>query len=1244
MKKVLTLMGLLVITSITAAQPFYGWQNEYDGTEANTLALWNFNETEIYGSGYRAYDMTQYPDTTHAAWLANLTNTTYADGGKFGWGLHLSGGTDGADRALIGDGADIFPSGADPSISVEFWVKLNSLTQSQQYFVDKRRTENAGFSMQMVRVAGMSDSQYRLYWQIGDGATLINNYADLNWETDQWYHIAGTWDAATDTSKIYRNGVEMASLTSAGKSIANSTQNLFIGNRAVSAYNALNGTIDGLRISDVAYQYATPPYDGSPYYDWQYEYDGSEANNVVLWNFNEFETAERALNVVNNYRPYVIKQGGAYFAQDGKFGGCFRNIGGTSSADYGQIWGDASAPIPFPTGTNPSLSIEMWVSMDEFTAGTAYLIDKGASLNSGYRIYLHQVYSDRENMYRVNFITGDGTNQVYVWADMVWRTDTYYHIAATWDATTKTAKIFRNGREYVAKTFPGVEITDSTTVAARLANRATSAYAAFKGAIDGVRISSVAYNYAAPEPSSPYYGWVNEYDGSDAYAIALWNFNENEIYTAGADAAAWNSFSYTTVNNTSVDYRMIARGYAEFVDDDGAYDPNTPGIVDGAFQNFGGEYSADFAFAWGGANIFPAGADPSLTIESWVKFDDVTNNVRHQLFDKCFTHKSGYQLYFYKEPWMGEGLYNSWLEVGDGTTSARVTELIEFEADRWYHVAGTWNADTRTLSLYIDGEKVGASYWPGLSITNNTQVLRIGNRLGSTYGCLSGYMDGVRISGVAYDFAPIPGYVAPVVPGDISGNMFVGEQDLALIAQDWLTSTITGADYGTFFAAATDTKSSLDADGIYPDGQNMLFSLYGINEYDIDKVKTSGFTAIGPYYSNPDGGNVTGGSFLNYIDDYNLGVKYIYRLGIDIDFLSGEYDMPTDNEIITAFTAMVNEVKDNSNIVMWYIAPEELRPWMSDEIHYLEVAADAIRAADTYGRGVWMYEPNLRSSSQLAQTLIFQDYFGKGSYASTAGFEKERVWIRWSMEQMTGAITTSGATGTLINALGMATDPALESDYDLIGDYVRHDTYLSLLHGAKGVVVWSGARRAGFNTHSIYLDEYAEVAEQLTGSAALADVFLFGEEKSDLSVAITSGPTTATVAATGSYPEYTASSISYGEYNGIDGAKYLFIVNSANAQVGVEVSGLPASSAYIQDVFNQSLFTETQGTMAISLSPWQVVAYKIVSETDVCGLAGDAFLITDISGAAGYPDCIVNLYDFAVIAENWLNCEGEGCL
>jgi len=98
--------------------------------------------------------------------------------------------------------------------------------------------------------------------------------------------------------------------------------------------------------------------------------------------------------------------------------------------------------------------------------------------------------------------------------------------------------------------------------------------------------------------------------------------------------------------------------------------------------------------------------------------------------------------------------------------------------------------------------------------------------------------------------------------------------------------------------------------------------------------------------------------------------------------------------------------------------------------------------------------------------------------------------------------------------------------------------------------------------------------------------------------------------------------------------------NNINAAVGI---GIYANSDYTPWGTNDSYSNSHDGLIdevAIydnALSPEDVA--KIYTEGPIyCGMNGMTYLKGDISGATGLPDCYIDLYDLAVVLENWLEC------
>jgi len=263
---------LMVASTTVVATPYcYGWTQEYTGSEPGTVALWNFNATSTISGGHKSNVIgagtndwyAQTDDTT----TTNTSHATFVAGGKWGGGLENIGQTTGGgyryDSATVNGGttaANLFPTGSDPNLSVECWVKFDTIGTYAEFLVDHRSTGTASTATgYQLSLSAARELKFSLGTGLAD-ATIATNFieatsAALLWTAGQWYHIAGTWDAATDTAKVYRDATVVATTIAAGKTIVNSTKPLAIGQRLTSNYGALDGVIDEVRISSVAYIY-----------------------------------------------------------------------------------------------------------------------------------------------------------------------------------------------------------------------------------------------------------------------------------------------------------------------------------------------------------------------------------------------------------------------------------------------------------------------------------------------------------------------------------------------------------------------------------------------------------------------------------------------------------------------------------------------------------------------------------------------------------------------------------------------------------------------------------------------------------------------------------------------------------------------------------------------------------------------------------------------------------------------------
>jgi hypothetical protein len=374
-----------------------------------------------------------------------------------------------------------------------------------------------------------------------------------------------------------------------------------------------------------------------------------------------------------------------------------------------------------------------------------------------------------------------------------------------------------------------------------------------------------------------------------------------------------------------------------------------------------------------------------------------------------------------------------------------------------------------------------------------------------------------------------------------------------------------------FFAPAKYSARALPKDQIYPRGRIFPFSGFSVESSGIslDQYKAAGFTMIGPQYGLHEKARA---------DAASIQLKCIYGIGGDetgqvwFDFKSESPPAFDPKEVARRVKEQVAAVADDPAIAWWYVQSEELRYWLDNEMLYLKTVTDAIRQADPLKRPIWMYEQNHRDAKGLTHLLKYIDVAGKGAYVNYAGQDNSRVWVRWTMEQETQAVRDSHRSGELAILVPEMFEQPSAGSVSLVPAWVRHDVYLGLISGAKGIVVYSMATRNGFDAHDVYYQAYAKAAREITGPEGLGQVFLFGEPRKDMGIEVISGPKIvvqkddfgAELGKALEYPSIAWFDAVYGEDH------YLLAVNSANEPVKARISGLPPAQVEMENLFEPS--------------------------------------------------------------------------
>lgn len=187
-----------------------------------------------------------------------------------------------------------------------------------------------------------------------------------------------------------------------------------------------------------------------------------------------------------------------------------------------------------------------------------------------------------------------------------------------------------------------------------------------------------------------------------------------------------------------------------------------------------------------------------------------------------------------------------------------------------------------------------------------------------------------------------------------------------------------------------------------------------------------------------------------------------------------------------------------SKVVAWYLQPEEIRPWKSNEMQFFRHAVNAIHQADPSNRPVFTYDPGNRDAAQMTATGEIEDILARGIYPNYAGFGRARVYVRWSIDQMSNAqreLRGRGHTVLLWPVLEMfANSPVAGIPVQTL---VRHDVLSVLAGGAQGIMIFSMRPRSDFTDYNAYLEAYLKSVGDVCGQAPLGLAALHGV-RSDL--------------------------------------------------------------------------------------------------------------------------------------------------
>lgn len=379
-----------------------------------------------------------------------------------------------------------------------------------------------------------------------------------------------------------------------------------------------------------------------------------------------------------------------------------------------RVSGSQTPGTYFPAAADPSLTLETWVKFNEINAVADQCILDKSNGSGGYQLKL-LAGTDQLAIRFGNATTTSGATGIVA--------GRWYHVAATWNGPANTAKIYLNGVEVASQQHAGAGVLTDSGFYLTFGNAAVTA-APFNGCLDEVRLSSTAYTFANQPEFPPLY------DPADPDTLAIYRMESAELGTGAGDLV----IGPADGEHISFD---IAEGFS-------GTSLKNAGLSGTDLSRITVKGSAS-----GAAGIFPAGSDPSISVEAWVRFDQI--NTPQDQFIFSSVSSNGYNLAMTA----GSDALRSQFRIG-GTSHNLTTAATGITPGSWHHVAITWNGATNTSKIFLDFKQLATAQPAGADVIANGEIdLTIGNHAPTTQAKpLEGMIDGLRIRSIAHEFDP----------------------------------------------------------------------------------------------------------------------------------------------------------------------------------------------------------------------------------------------------------------------------------------------------------------------------------------------------------------------------------------------------------------------------------------------------------------------------------------------------------
>lgn len=380
-----------------------------------------------------------------------------------------------------------------------------------------------------------------------------------------------------------------------------------------------------------------------------------------------------------------------------------------------------------------------------------------------------------------------------------------------------------------------------------------------------------------------------------------------------------------------------------------------------------------------------------------------------------------------------------------------------------------------------------------------------------------------------------------------------------------------------FFKPGPEAPSELAADRLYPQGRLFPFSLLPVKIAKSAEDQRLGVVLLSADPPEPE------------------SPKIGYRVGLDRT--EGSIVFADPQKLRDQIGAQITAAFKEPGIAFWCLKPDGIQIKEKREKEYLMTASRAIAQHDPLQRPVWMMLPPEGKTAYLSQIAPWVGYLGKTWTVDDLAMRKSRIWFRWAVERAVEAIYETDAPAI---AVAVPVSPVAVSA-DEVRRFpltVRHDLYLSLVTGAKGILSAPSRQEPEAGVLEAFQEAMMGVARELLGPKKLGELFLYAERRDELEIDIVEGPSEVEVL----YPEGGVTEpMAYRSVSHLDLAygkdRYLVLVNSALEPVTLMVGGMPYTAVRAESLLkSHPLIDVAEGEFETDLQPLEVRIYRLTRQ------------------------------------------------